>query len=46
MLFWVPLGFSVWQLALINNFEKAALARKVRIGKYLSFAAALGFGME
>ena len=42
--FTVPLIFQLWQLSLVNNFEKAALYRKVRIFKALTFAGALAVG--
>ncbi len=44
-LFAVPLGFQVWQILLVNNFEKAALYNRVRIFKSVSFASALGLGL-
>ena len=44
-LFLLPVGFQVWQLLLVNNIEKAALYRKVRIFKALTLigAVALSF---
>ena len=45
-LFLVPLGLQVWQLSLVNNFEKAALYRKVRILKTLAFGGALFLGLQ
>ena len=43
--FLVPLFFQCWQLSLINNMEKAALYRKVRIFKALTFVGAMGVGV-
>ena len=45
-LFLLPFGFQLWQLGLINNFEKLALYRKVRILKFVSFFGAVGFGIK
>ena len=45
-LFLVPLGIQFWQLSLVNNFEKAALYRKVRILKTLTFGGALMLGLH
>ena len=45
-LFLLPLGFQLWQLSLVNNFEKVALYRKVRVLKALSFMGAVAFGMK
>ena len=45
-LFMLPLGFQLWQISLVNNFEKAALYRKVRILKFLSFVGAVGLGVR
>ena len=45
-LFLLPLGFQLWQISLVNNFEKLALYRKVRILKFISFAGAVGLGIR
>ena len=45
-LFLLPLGFQFWQLTLVNNFEKLALYRKVRVLKALSFMGAVAFGVK
>ena len=45
-LFLLPLAFQVWQLSLVNNFDKLALYRKVRIFKFLSFAGACALGFR
>ena len=45
-LFLLPLGFQFWQLSLVNNFEKVALYRKVRVLKALSFMGAVAFGIK
>ncbi len=45
-LFLVPFGFQLWQLYLVNNFEQAALYRKVRILKAVTFGAALFLGVQ
>ena len=42
----MPFGFTLWQLSLINNFERVALYRKVRALKFVSFCAALGLGIK
>ncbi len=39
--FVLPLGFQLWQISLVNNFEKAALYRKVRIFKAFTFFGVL-----
>ena len=45
-LFLLPLGFQLWQIGLINNFEKIALYRKVRVLKFLTFVGAVGLSMK
>ena len=45
-LFLIPLGFQFWQLYLVNNFDKLALYKKVRIFKFLTFVGALGLGIN
>ena len=45
-LFLLPLGFQFWQLSLINNFERVALYRKVRVLKFLTFAGAVALGIR
>ena len=37
-----PIGFSIWQLKLINNPQKLHQYKNIRIAKYLSFGWALG----
>ena len=44
-LFLIPLGFQFWQIALVNNFEKAALYQKVKYFKILTFFGALTAGV-
>ena len=38
----MPFAFQLWQLGLVNNFEKLALYKKVRVLKTLTFFGALG----
>ena len=45
-LFLLPFGFQLWQIWLVNNVERVALYRKVRILKFLSFCGALAFGIK
>ncbi len=45
-LFLVPLAFQLWQIGLVNNVEKIALYRKVRVLKFVSFVAACALGMK
>ena len=45
-LFLLPIGFQLWQISLVNNFEKLALYRKVRILKFLSVVGAVGLGIR
>ena len=45
-LFLVPLAFQLWQIALVNNIERAGLYRKVRILKSLTLFGALGLGLK
>ena len=45
-LFLLPMGFQLWQISLVNNFEKLALYRKVRVLKFVTFWAALGLGIK
>ena len=45
-LFLIPLGFQVWQLLLVNQFEQAALYNKVRILKAITFTAAFVLGVR
>ena len=42
----VPLGFQAWQLALVNQAEKAALYRKVRILKAITFVSAFALSFN
>ena len=45
-LFLLPLAFQFGQLYLVNNVEKLALYRKVRILKSLTFVGALALGVK
>ena len=45
-LFLLPLTFQLWQMWLVNNVEKIALYRKVRILKSLTFVGALALGVN
>ena len=38
--------FQFWQIALVNNFECAALYRKVRVLKFLSLTGAIALGVR
>ena len=45
-LFLVPAVFQIWQILLVNNVEKIALYRKVRLLKAFSLLGALGLGFR
>ena len=45
-LFLFPAAFQVWQILLVNNPEKLALYRKVRILKAISLIGAFAFGFR
>ena len=45
-LFLLPAAFQVWQILLVNNVEKLALYRKVRILKALTLFGAFGLGFR
>ncbi len=43
-LFMLPFGFQLWQIWLVNKHEQAALYRKVRVLKFLTFVGAVALG--
>ena len=45
-LFLVPLGFQLWQISLVNNFERVALYRRVRVLKAVTLAGAIALGFK
>lgn len=46
ILFLVPMTLQLWQITLVNNFERAALYQRVRVLKALTFWAALGLSVH
>ena len=45
-LFLLPFTFQLWQIYLVNNVERLALYRKVRVLKALTFVGALALGVN
>jgi hypothetical protein len=45
-LFLLPVSFQLWQIALVSNFEKTNLFRKVRALKVLTLVGALGLAVK
>ncbi len=42
----LPAAFQVWQILLVNNVEKIALYRKVRLLKAITLFGAVGLGFK